>query len=147
MPTTLGVEIFLPLFTFCFFLDDHHGDIDLDSTIEQRGFNGAFPRSFSTSSKITSMQRQTTPSGKCIIEKKVQQSSNQNENNKTETVTKTCGDKYHTTIKQDGKIIREYGNSTLDELNQIDSSPNDHDNDQPNIGGNRHSDFFKKLFS
>jgi hypothetical protein len=95
------------------------------------------------------MQRQTTPSGKCLIEKKVQQSLNENDSNKTETITKTCGDKYHTTIRQDGRVIREYGNSTLDELNQIDSSSNDDndDNNQPIIGGNRHSDFFKKLFS
>jgi hypothetical protein len=95
---------------------------------------------------ITTMQRETTPSGKCLIEKKVQHSSNQNEKSKTETISKICGDKYHTTIKQDGNIIREYGNSTLDELDQIDSSPND-DNNQPIISGNRHSDFFRKLFS
>ncbi len=92
------------------------------------------------------MQRETTPSGKCLIEKKVQHSSNQNEKTQTETISKICGDKYHTTIKQDGNIIREYGNSTLDELDRIDSSPND-DNNQPIISGNRHSDFFRKLFS
>ncbi len=96
---------------------------------------------------VTTIQRQTTPSGKCIIEKKVQRSSNQNENNQTETISKICGDKHHTTIKQDGKIIREYGNSTSDELDQIDSSSNDDDDDnRPIVGGNRHSDFFKKLF-
>jgi len=89
---------------------------------------------------ITTIQRETTPSGQCIIEKKVQKSSNQNENNKTETISKICGDKYHTTIKQDGKIIREYGNSTLNELDQIDSN-------QPIISGDKHSNFFKKLFS
>lgn len=122
------------------FLDNHYGDENLDTTIEQHGFNSTFPKTFSSSSTITTMQRETTPSGKCILEKKVQQSSNENENNKTETITKVCGDKYHTTIKQDGKIIREYGNSTLDELNQIDSDP-------PIIGGDKHSDFFKKLFS
>ncbi len=87
------------------------------------------------------MQRETTPSGNCIIEKKVQHSSNNNTNNKTETISKICGDKYHTTIKQDGQIIREYGNSTLDELNKID------DSNQPILGGDKHSDFFKKLFS
>jgi len=89
---------------------------------------------------ITTIQRETTSSGNCIIEKKVQQSSNENENNKIETISKICGDKYHTTIKQDGKIIREYGNATLDELDKIDSN-------QPIIGGNKHSDFFKRLFS
>ena len=61
---------------------------------------------------MTTMHRETTPSGRCIIERKVQQSFNQNEKNKTETVTKICGDKHHTTIKQDGNIIREYGNAT-----------------------------------
>jgi hypothetical protein len=123
-----------------FSLDNHYGDENLDSTIEQHGFNGAFPRTFSSSSMITTIQRETTPSGNCIIEKKVQQSSNENENNKTETISKICGDKYHTTIKQDGKIIREYGNSTLDQLNEIDSN-------QPIINGDKYSDFFKKLFS
>ncbi|CAF1370088.1 unnamed protein product [Adineta steineri] len=128
--------------------DDHYGDENLDSTIEQHGFDGAFPKTFSSTSMMTTMQRETTPSGKCVIEKKIQHSSNQNENTKTETITKVCGDKHHTTIKQDGKIIREYGNSTIDELNQIDSSPDGNDNDnQPIISGNRHSDFFKKLFS
>ncbi len=128
------------------FLDDRYGDENLDSTIEKHGLKGAFPSTFSSSSMITTMQRETTPSGKCLIEKKVQHSSNQNEKSKTETISKICGDKYHTTIKQDGNIIREYGNSTLDELDRIDSSPND-DNNQPIISGNRHSDFFRKLFS
>jgi hypothetical protein len=95
---------------------------------------------------MTTMQRETTPSGNCVIEKKVQHSSNQNEKIKTETITKICGDKYHTTIKEDGKLIREYGNSTLDQLDEIDSSPNNDDN-QPIIDGNRPSDFFRKLFS
>jgi hypothetical protein len=122
------------------FLDNHYGDENLDTTIEQHGLNSAFPRTFASSSMITTIQRETTPSGQCVIEKKVQQSSNQNENNKTETISKICGDKYHTTIKQDGKIIREYGNSTLNELDQIDSS-------QPIISGDKHSNFFKKLFS
>jgi len=122
-------------------LDNHYGDENLDSTIEQHGFNSAFPRTFSSSSKITTIQRETTPSGQCIIEKRIERSSNQNENNQTETISKICGDKYHTTIKQDGKIIREYGNSTLDELNEIDS------NQSPIIGGDKHSNFFKKLFS
>ena len=126
---------------FILFLDKPSGDENLDSTIEQHGFDSAFPRTFSSSSMMTTMQRETTPSGNCIIEKKVQHSSNNNTNNKTETISKICGDKYHTTIKQDGKIIREYGNSTLDELNQIDES------NSPIVGGDKHSDFFKKLFS
>ncbi|UJR07578.1 hypothetical protein I4U23_011866 [Adineta vaga] len=132
----------------------HYGDENLDSTIEQRGLRGAFPSTFSSSSTMTSMHRETTLSGKCIIEKKIQQSLNQNEKNKTETVTKICGDKHHTTIKQDGNIVREYGNATLDELNQIDSSPSptnddddDDDDDGPMVGGDKYSDLFKKLFS
>lgn len=133
-------------FLIYLFLDNYRGDENLDSTIEQHGLNGAFPRTFSSSSMITTMKRETTPSGKCIIERKIQQSSNQNENNKTETISKICGDKHHITVKQDGKIIREYGNATIDELNEIDSLSNDN-NDQPIIGGKRHSDFFKKLFS
>lgn len=125
---------------FC--LDNNIGDEILDSTIEQHGLNRAFPRTFSSSSTMmTSIQRETTPSGQCIIERKIQQSSNENDQNQTETISKICGDKYHTTIKQDGKIIREYGNSTLDELNEIDSK-------SPSIlGGDKHSDFFKRIFS
>lgn len=114
--------------------DDHVGDEILDSTIEQ---NGLFNRTFSSSSVITSIQRETTPSGQCVIEKKIQR----NDRNQTETQSKICGDKYHTTIKQDGKIIREYGNSTLEELNQIDSQSS------PTLGGDKHSDFFKRIFS
>ena len=129
------------------FVDERYGDENLDSTIEKHGLNRAVPRTFSSSSMITTMQRETTPSGRCVIEKKIQHSSNQNENNKTETISKICGDKYHTTIKQDGKIIRQYGNSTMDELDEIDKLPNDDDNGRPIIGGNRHSDFFKRLFS
>lgn len=125
--------------------DTHSGDENLDSTIEQHGLRGAFPPTFSSSSTMTTMHRETTPLGRCIIERRVQQSLNQNEKNKTETVTKICGDKHHTTIKQDGKIIREYGNATLDELNQIDSSPSD--DNEPIVGGNKYSDLFKKLFS
>jgi hypothetical protein len=119
------------------------GDENLDSTIERHGFRGAFPSTFSSSAMTTSLQRETTPSGRCIIEKKVQHSSNANETSKTETISKICGEKHHTTIKQDGKIVREYGNASLDELDQIDSSPDD----QPTLGGSRHSDFFKRLFS
>ncbi|CAF1554220.1 unnamed protein product, partial [Rotaria sp. Silwood1] len=49
---------------------------------------------------------------------------------------------HYTTVKQDCKIIREYGNATIDELDQIDSSSNDN-NDQPTIGKKRHSDLKK----
>ncbi|CAF1114444.1 unnamed protein product [Adineta ricciae] len=71
------------------------------------------------------MHRETTPSGRCIIEKEMQQSLNQNEKSKTETVTKICRDKHHKTIKQGGNIVREYASATLAELNQIDCSPTD----------------------
>jgi hypothetical protein len=125
-------------FIILLFLDNYQVDENLDSSIEEHGFRSAFPGTFSSSSTITTMQRETTPSGKCLIEKKVQHSSNDNETNQTETITKICGDKYHTTIKQDGKIIREYGNSTLDELNQIDSN-------QKILTGNKISDFFKNF--
>ncbi|CAM4904777.1 unnamed protein product [Rotaria socialis] len=127
--------------------NNHYGDENLDSTIKEHGINGAFSRTVSSSSMMTTMKRETTPSRRCVIERKSQHSSNQNKNSKTETISKICGDKYHTTIKQDGKIIREYGNSTIDELDQIDSTPNDNNNDQPIVAGKRHSDFFKKLFS
>ncbi|CAF1569252.1 unnamed protein product, partial [Rotaria sordida] len=42
---------------------NHHGDENLDSTIEKHGFNGAFPRTFSSSSILTTMKRETTPLG------------------------------------------------------------------------------------
>lgn len=121
-------------------LDNRHGDENLDATIEQHGFDDAFSRSFVGSSVLTTVQRETTPSGNCIIEKKVQRSSNENVNNQTETISKICGDQYRTTVKQDGKIIREYGNATLEQLDEIDSN-------SPVLGGDKHSDFFKKLFS
>ncbi|CAF5152364.1 unnamed protein product [Rotaria sp. Silwood1] len=38
----------------------HHGDEILDSTIEKHDLNGAFSRTFSSSSKITAMKRKTT---------------------------------------------------------------------------------------
>ena len=71
--------------------------------------NGAFSPIFSSSSIMTTIHRETAPSGKCIIEKKVQQSFNQNEKkNKTETITKICGDKHYTIIRGDGNIARKY---------------------------------------
>ena len=125
-----------------FRLDNRHGDENLDTTIEQGGFDSAFPRTFSGSSTITSIQRETTPSGNCMIEKKVQRSLNDNASHQTETISKICGEKYHTTIKQDGQILREYGNASPEELDQIDADPQ-----PPIVGGDKHSDFFKKLFS
>ncbi|CAF5128318.1 unnamed protein product, partial [Rotaria sp. Silwood1] len=47
---------------------NHYGDENLDSTIEKHGLNGAFPRTFI----ITTMKRETTPSGRCVIEKQIQ---------------------------------------------------------------------------
>ncbi|CAF1377509.1 unnamed protein product [Rotaria sp. Silwood1] len=49
-------------------LDNHYGDENLDSTIEKHGLNGAFPRTVI----ITTMKRETTPSGRCVIEKQIQ---------------------------------------------------------------------------
>ncbi|CAF3604591.1 unnamed protein product [Rotaria sp. Silwood1] len=92
----------------------HHGDENLDSIKEIQGLNGAFPRTFI----ITTMKREIIPSE-----------------------SKIYGDKHRKTIKQDGKIIREYGNATINELDQVYSSSNDN-NDQAIICGNRRSDFF-----
>ncbi|CAF1006300.1 unnamed protein product [Rotaria sp. Silwood1] len=47
---------------------NHYGDENLDSTIEKHGLNGAFPRTV----VITTMKRETTPSGRCVIEKQIQ---------------------------------------------------------------------------
>ncbi|CAF5123804.1 unnamed protein product, partial [Rotaria sp. Silwood1] len=51
---------------------NHQNDENLDSTIEKHDFNGAFPRTFSSSSIIATMKRETTPSGRCVIEKQIQ---------------------------------------------------------------------------
>ncbi|CAF4971056.1 unnamed protein product [Rotaria sp. Silwood1] len=91
------------------FRNNHHDDENLDSTIEKHGLNGAFPRTFI----ITTMKRETKS-----------------------PQTKIYGDKHDKTVKQDGKIIREYGNATTNELDQVDSSLNDN-NDQAIIYGNR----------
>ncbi|CAF2837542.1 unnamed protein product [Rotaria sp. Silwood2] len=45
--------------------NNHHGNENLDSTIEKYGLNGAFPRTFT----ITTMERETIPSERCVIEK------------------------------------------------------------------------------
>ncbi|CAF4021119.1 unnamed protein product [Rotaria sp. Silwood1] len=50
------------------FVDNHHGDENLDSTIEKHDLNKAFPRTFI----ITTMKRATTLSGRCVIEKQIQ---------------------------------------------------------------------------
>ncbi|CAF3873984.1 unnamed protein product [Rotaria sp. Silwood1] len=100
---------FLQLISFA---NIHHGDENLDSIIELQGLNGAFPRAFI----ITTMKRETIPS-----------------ESKTETISKMCGDKHRKIIKQDGKIIREYGNATINELDQVYSSSTD-SNDQAIIG-------------
>ncbi|CAF3824897.1 unnamed protein product [Rotaria sp. Silwood1] len=42
------------------FQNNHDVDENLDSTIEKHGFTGAFPRTFSSSSIITTMKRETT---------------------------------------------------------------------------------------
>ncbi|CAF4014188.1 unnamed protein product [Rotaria sp. Silwood1] len=47
---------------------NHYGDENLDSTIEKHDLNGAFPRTVI----ITTMKRETTPSGRCVIEKQIQ---------------------------------------------------------------------------
>ena len=81
-----------------------------------------------------------SPSGHCFLERQIQQSSTGNERSETQTESKICGEKYHTTVKQDGQILRQYGNATREELDQLDSSPK---SDATNI----YSDFFQKLFS
>ncbi|CAF3827190.1 unnamed protein product [Rotaria sp. Silwood1] len=96
------------------FANIHHGNENLDSIIEIQGLNGAFPSTFI----ITTRKRETIPS----------------EN-------KIYGDKHRKIIKQDGKIIREYGNATINELDQVYSPSNDN-NDQAIICENRRSDFF-----
>ncbi|CAF4978575.1 unnamed protein product [Rotaria sp. Silwood1] len=50
------------------FQNNHHGDENLDSTIEKHDLNKAFPRTFI----ITTMKRATTLSGRCVIEKQIQ---------------------------------------------------------------------------
>ena len=74
----------------------------------------------------------------------MQRSLNDTNNHQTETISKICGEKYHTTIKQDGHILREYGNATREELDELDA---DEPPPPPIVGGNKHSDFWKKLFS
>ncbi|CAF3777934.1 unnamed protein product [Rotaria sp. Silwood1] len=106
------------------FANIHHGDENLDSIIEIQGLNGAFPRTFI----ITTMKREIIPS-----------------ESKTETISKIYGDKHCKTIKQNGKIIREYGNATINELDQVYSSSNDN-NDPAIICENRRSDFFCQTF-
>ncbi|CAF3873582.1 unnamed protein product [Rotaria sp. Silwood1] len=48
------------LFSTTEFQNNHDGDENLDSTIEKHGFNGAFSRTFSSSSIITTMKQETT---------------------------------------------------------------------------------------
>ncbi|CAF3834659.1 unnamed protein product [Rotaria sp. Silwood1] len=129
---------FLQLISFA---NIHHGDENLDSIIEIQGLNGAFLRTFI----ITTMKRETIPSKRCVVKNKLNNHQNQNQNNKTETISKICGDKHCKTIKQDGKIIREYGNATINELDQVYSSSTDNNN-QAIIYGNRRLDFFYKTF-
>ncbi|CAF4800846.1 unnamed protein product, partial [Rotaria sp. Silwood2] len=50
------------------FVDNHHDDENLDSTIEKHGLNGEFPRTFI----MTTMKRETIPSERCVIEKQIQ---------------------------------------------------------------------------
>ncbi|CAF1486662.1 unnamed protein product [Rotaria sp. Silwood1] len=50
------------------FQNNHYGDENLDSTIEKHALNAAFPRTVI----ITTMKQETTPSGRCIIEKQIQ---------------------------------------------------------------------------
>ena len=67
--------------------------------------------------KISLVERQLTPSGKCWIERRIEESTE-----REETISKICGEKYHTTVKINGQISREYGNATREQLDQIDSS-------------------------
>lgn len=74
----------------------------------------------SSSSWMNRVERQLTPSGKCFLETRIQQSTDQPD--REETISKICGEKYHTTVKINGQISREYGNATREQLDQIDSS-------------------------
>ncbi|CAF5007292.1 unnamed protein product, partial [Rotaria sp. Silwood1] len=102
---------------FISFVDNHYGDGNLDSTIEKHGLNGAFPGTVI----ITTMKRETQHHREdALLKNKFNNHQIKMKIYKTETISKICGDKHHTTVKQDGKIIREYGNVTMNELNQID---------------------------
>lgn len=136
---------------FCFFFlfvsfDSNKFDENLDSTISEYGFDQALTKNkYSSSSSIkTRMERRLTPSGKCLIEKQIEESSDGNETTKKETISKICGENYHTTIKVNGQIQREYGNTSMEELDQIDSSSSSSDAEKFTKG---YSEFFKKLFS
>ncbi|CAF4983958.1 unnamed protein product [Rotaria sp. Silwood1] len=69
---TLKFALNQTFFSTTEFQNNHQSDENLDSTIEKHDFNGAFPRTFSSSSIITTMKRETTPSGRCVIEKQIQ---------------------------------------------------------------------------
>ena len=91
------------------------------------------------------IERFLTSSGKCFLEKQIEQIKYSNENQQKETIRKVCGDQYHTTVRINGEIVREYGNSSLEELDRIDS------NIQENQSFNRfhqiYSNLFQKLFN
>ena len=113
--------------------------------MNQHGLHGSFP-SITSSSVITRIEREMSPSGHCFLERQFQQSSNGNERSDKQTESKICGEKYHTTVKQNGQILRQYGNATLEELDRIDASTTS-DNDRATDATSIYSDFFKKLFS
>ncbi|CAF5029397.1 unnamed protein product [Rotaria sp. Silwood1] len=63
-----SLDLRISMSQFLSFVDNHHGDENLDSTIEKHDLNKAFPRTFI----ITTMKRATTLSGRCVIEKQIQ---------------------------------------------------------------------------
>lgn len=110
-------------------------DENLDDEISEY-----FPSRKSSSIK-THVERRPTSSGKCFIEKQIEEISNGNDQTIKETTTKVCGENHHTTIKINGQIQREFGNSTIEDLDRIDSSSDSTKFTQT------YSDLFKKLFS
>ena len=119
-------------------------DENLDGQISQFGFDRTFPSSQSSSSVRTRLERRWTPSGQCLVERQVEETSNGNEQTIKETTTKVCGESHHTTVKVNGQIQREFGNATPEELDRIDSSSSPSSTSK---FSQTYSDLFKKLFS
>ncbi|CAF0855535.1 unnamed protein product [Didymodactylos carnosus] len=131
-------------------------DENLDSKIEQHGLNSALidqqdqqqnPFLFSSSASSMSITGRTTPSG-CYEERRVKRDSTGVEEI---TTTKRCGDKFYGVVSKNGKVIRDYGNSTKEELDQIDMTTTvqddeDEDDQPPVLGGDNRQSFFRKLF-
>lgn len=73
----------------------------------------------SSSFSINQFERRTTPSGKCFVEKKIDVQQTNGETQRRETINRVCGELHRTTVLVDGKIVREYGNASNEQLDQI----------------------------